>query len=135
MSETETVKVVLLGDTGVGKSSLLTRFAKDIYEEDISSTMSAAFMSRTVKVGDRNINFNVWDTAGQERFRALSQLYYRDALVVILIFSVTDADSYNNLKHWHKEVVENADPDIGQTYVSHRPRGQQRRPSLEFLPV
>ena len=123
----EQVKLVLLGDSGVGKSSLLQRFVNDTFEESTDSTMGASYLSKIIGNAGRSVKFNIWDTAGQERYRALAKMYYRDALVVLLVFSLTDADSFASLKHWYKEVLDNAPKNVGQLYRSVGGRGEQGR--------
>lgn len=125
----EQVKVVLLGDAGVGKSSLLRRFVQDAFGDDSEPTMGAAFLSRTIRVGDKSIHFNIWDTAGQERYRALAKMYYRDALVVLLVFSLAQPESWRSLSDWYQEVIDNAPKDIGTSLPSNRCGCQQRRPA------
>lgn len=112
----EQVKLVLLGDSGVGKSSLLRRFVHDTFNEETDSTMGASYLSKVVTLSDHSVKFNIWDTAGQERYRALAKMYYRDAMVVLLVFSLTEEESFDSLKHWYKEVQDNAPKNVSKSY-------------------
>ena len=118
MSEDEQIKVVLIGDPGVGKSSLLLRFISDRYASILEPTLGAAFLSRSLQVGEKKLVFNVWDTAGQERFRALTKIYYRDARAVILVCDLARKGTVEALKGWYREVRECAPNDVGQCYLS-----------------
>lgn len=114
-SSPEQVKLVLLGDSGVGKSSLLRRFVHDTFNEETDSTMGASYLSKVVTVPDHCVKFNIWDTAGQERYRSLAKMYYRDAMVVLLVFALSEETSFDSLRHWYKEVQENAPKNVGKT--------------------
>ena len=91
MSSDTTYKVVLLGDTNVGKTAILTRFAKGTFRKEMDSTIGAHFMSKivTLPTSDVKVKLQVWDTAGQERYRSITPIYYRDAAAAIVVFDIT----------------------------------------------
>ena len=91
-------KVAILGDLSVGKSSIITRFVHDKFEDFVSSTIGAAFISKKITIDDKIIKLDFWDTAGQERYRSLIPMYYRDAAVVIIVYDITSMDSFDNAK-------------------------------------
>mmetsp|Transcript_64498 Transcript_64498/g.155583 ORF Transcript_64498/g.155583 Transcript_64498/m.155583 type:complete len:206 (+) Transcript_64498:41-658(+) len=97
-------KVVLLGEGRVGKTSLVLRFCKDTYSDSQAPTIQASFLDKTVSVGDSRVSLAIWDTAGQERFHALGPIYYRDADSALLVFDITDPDSFIKVKSWVKEL-------------------------------
>lgn len=100
-----TMKVVLIGDSGVGKSSLMLRFTADTFDEDISATIGIDFKSKRVPVsGGGIVQLQLWDTAGQERFRTLTSSYYRGANAVLLVFDVNAPHSFEHLQRWLDEV-------------------------------
>lgn len=105
-------KLVLLGDSGVGKSSLLHRFVTDTFDMECSPTIGAAFMSKTITLAGRGLKFNIWDTAGQERYRALTKMYYRDATVALLVFDLTNPESFRSLDAWRLEIAEHGPRSI-----------------------
>lgn len=100
-------KLVLLGDSGVGKSSLIYRFLYDDFRPFSESTIGASFMSKVV--GD--IHFKVWDTAGQEKYRSLGSMYFRGAKCAILVFDVTNSKSFQGLQTWYEDLVKNRNED------------------------
>ena len=97
-------KVVLLGEGRVGKTSLVLRFCKDTYSDSQAPTIQASFLDKVVSVGDSRVSLAIWDTAGQERFHALGPIYYRDADSALLVFDITDPDSFIKVKSWVKEL-------------------------------
>lgn len=106
MKANNELKVVLLGDSGVGKSSVMLRFIINNFRLDTSSTIGASFMSKVMQLGERSIKFNIWDTAGQERYHSLARMYLRDADSAILIYDITNKESFKSLKTWHNELKE-----------------------------
>ncbi|KAK7320187.1 hypothetical protein RJT34_04923 [Clitoria ternatea] len=105
-------KAVLIGDTGVGKSNLLSRFAKDEFRLDSKPTIGVEFAYRNIKVGDKLIKAQIWDTAGQERFRAITSSYYRGALGALLVYDITRRSSYENVSKWLVELREFGGEDM-----------------------
>ena len=112
MSLPVTVKVVLLGNSGVGKTSISLRFAEDTFEAERKPTVGAAFLTQTITVRSEKVKFNIWDTAGQERYRAMAKMYYQDAQAAILVYDITDKESFKELKNWYRELKDNGPEDI-----------------------
>jgi small GTP-binding protein len=113
MAETRPVlsnKLVLLGDTSVGKSCLVVRFCRGEYFDYQEPTIGAAFLTQTVALDDCIIRFELWDTAGQERYRSLAPMYYRGASAAVIVFDVTNRDSFEGAKNWVKEIQRRGDP-------------------------
>ena len=106
------VKVVLLGESGVGKSSIVLRFVADNFKADGEATLGASYMGKILHIGDKSIKFNIWDTAGQERYHSLAKMYYRDANAAILVYDITKKGSFENLKRWHRELIESGPKDL-----------------------
>lgn len=113
-------KLLLIGDSGVGKSCLLLRFADDAFSECYISTIGVDFKIRTVKVGDKTVKLQIWDTAGQERFKTLTTAYYRSAHGVILVYDVNDKDSFAHLEQWLGEIRKNARETINILLVGNK---------------
>ncbi|KAJ3685396.1 hypothetical protein LUZ61_014560 [Rhynchospora tenuis] len=97
-------KLVLLGDVGTGKSSLVLRFVKGQFVEFQESTIGAAFFSQTVAVNDQTVKFEIWDTAGQERYHSLAPMYYRGAAAAIIVYDITNATTFTRAKKWVQEL-------------------------------
>ncbi|KAH7276292.1 hypothetical protein KP509_39G001100 [Ceratopteris richardii] len=97
-------KLVLLGDMGAGKSSLVLRFVKGQFFDFQESTIGAAFFSQTVAVNDITVKFEIWDTAGQERYHSLAPMYYRGAVAAIIVYDITNSDSFTRAKKWVQEL-------------------------------
>nr|CCA22973.1 Rab5 family GTPase putative [Albugo laibachii Nc14] len=98
------VKVVLLGDTGVGKSSLVLRFVTNNFRPYSESTIGASFMSKMIMVENTPIKYQIWDTAGQEKYHSLAPMYYRGAAAAIVVYDITRKQSLATLKNWVKEL-------------------------------
>lgn len=105
-------KLVLLGESAVGKSSLVLRFVKGAFHEFQESTIGAAFLTQTVVLDDTTVKFEIWDTAGQERYHSLAPMYYRGAQAAIVVYDITNADTFTRAKSWVGELHRHARPDI-----------------------
>jgi Ras-related protein Rab-5C len=105
-------KLVLLGDMGAGKSSLVLRFVKGQFLEFQESTIGAAFFSQTLAVNDATVKFEIWDTAGQERYHSLAPMYYRGAAAAIIVYDITSTDSFTRAKKWVQELQKQGNPNM-----------------------
>ncbi|KAI5480072.1 hypothetical protein MNV49_002037 [Pseudohyphozyma bogoriensis] len=106
------VKLVLLGESAVGKSSVVLRFCQNDFQANKEPTIGAAFLTQRCRLEDNVIKFEIWDTAGQERFRSLSPMYYRNSQASIVVYDVTKAASLEQAKTWVKELQRQANPNI-----------------------
>lgn len=97
-------KIILIGDSGVGKTSLMKRYTDHVFTKSGSSTIGVDFKIKTVTLNSKKIKLQIWDTAGQERFRAIVAHYYRGAHGIFLVFDVTNKDSFEHLKDWMSEL-------------------------------
>ena len=112
-----TCKVVLLGESGVGKTSIISRYINNTFKSQLMSTPGANFVTKNVIMEDENktIKFEIWDTAGQERYRSLAKVFYKNAAVCVLVYDITRKTSFDAIKnYWVKELKENAPKDISK---------------------
>lgn len=113
-------KLLLIGDSGVGKSCLLLRFADDTYTDSYISTIGVDFKIRTVEIEGKTTKLQIWDTAGQERFRTITSSYYRGANGIIIVYDVTDEDSFKNVKTWLQEIDRYASTNVCKLLVGNK---------------
>lgn len=106
------VKLVLLGEAAVGKSSLVLRFVNNDFQENKEPTIGAAFLTQKCNLPTRTIKFEIWDTAGQERFASLAPMYYRNAQAALVVYDLTKPTSLVKAKHWVAELQRQASPGI-----------------------
>ena len=116
-SKRREVKVVLLGDQGVGKSSLVLRFVTNNFKFDSETTIGASFMSKMIMIPQEDgeqmmVNFKIWDTAGQEKYHSLAPMYYRGAAAAIVVYDITRRKSFDCLKNWINELSQLGPEDI-----------------------
>merc|ERR1711943_118080 len=105
-------KLVLLGDSAVGKSSLVLRFVRGQFFEYQESTIGAAFLTQNVSLNDYTVKFEIWDTAGQERHHSLAPMYYRGAAAAVVVYDITNTESFSRAKSWVKELQRQGSPNI-----------------------
>ncbi|KAG5856558.1 ras-related protein Rab-25-like [Anguilla rostrata] len=105
-------KVVLIGESGVGKSNLLSRFTKNEFNHDSRTTIGVEFSTRTVQLDSATIKAQIWDTAGLERYRAITSAYYRGAVGALLVYDIAKQLTYESVEGWLKELYDHADPNI-----------------------
>jgi Ras-related protein Rab-11A len=103
-------KVVLIGDSGVGKSNLMTRYTSDEFNVESPSTIGVEFMTKGLKIDNRDVKVQIWDTAGQERFRAISRSIYHGAKGAMLVYDITNKQSFDNIPNWLNELVSHVSP-------------------------
>jgi Ras-related protein Rab-1A len=113
-------KLLLIGDSCVGKSSLLHRFADDIYTDSYISTIGVDFKIKTMMVNDKMVKLQIWDTAGQERFRTITSSYYRGAQGIIVVYDITDMESFTNVKVWLNEIDRYASENVDKLLVGNK---------------
>ena len=114
----QSCKVVLLGESGVGKTSIISRFINNVFGENIISTTGASYAGKTMTFDEfegKAIKFEIWDTAGQEQYRSLTKIFYKDAPAAILVYDITRKDSFLELKnYWYDQVKETAPKNISK---------------------
>ena len=123
MSSVEQVKVVLLGESGVGKTSIIAQFTSGKFDPDCVTSLSAQFISKTIEFENlqKAIKFDIWDTAGQEKYRALAKIFYKDAKAIILVYDITDQRSFDEVKsYWYEMVKSNGDQDAMIAIVANK---------------
>lgn len=111
-SSVTSIKLVLLGEAAVGKSSIVLRFVSNDFSENKEPTIGAAFLTQRVNIGEQTVKFEIWDTAGQERFASLAPMYYRNAQAALVVYDVTKPQSFIKARHWVKELHEQASKGI-----------------------
>ncbi|XP_077241093.1 ras-related protein RABA6a-like [Tasmannia lanceolata] len=120
-------KAVLIGDSAVGKSNLLSRFAGGEFRLDSKPTIGVEFACRKIRVNNKLIKAQIWDTAGQERFRAITSSYYRGALGALLVYDITQRSTFHNLKKWLEELRAMGDSDMVIVLVGNKLDLQDKR--------
>lgn len=113
-------KLVFIGDSGVGKSALLLRFADNTYTESYTTTIGVDFKTRTLECDRKKIKLQIWDTSGQERFRTITSSYYRGSHGIVVVYDVTNEESFNNVKHWFQEVDKYAMDNVNKLLVGNK---------------
>ena len=121
-NQIETFKVVLLGEAGVGKTSIISQFIDQNFQEDLQSSTGGTFSSKSFSYGGGKIlKFEIWDTAGQERYRSLTKMFYRDANAAVLVYDITRKLSFEELQsYWVEQIKESAPPNILLAIVANK---------------
>jgi Ras-related protein Rab-8A len=121
------IKLLVIGDSGVGKSCLLLRFCDDSFTPSFISTIGIDFKIRTVELDGKRVKLQIWDTAGQERFRTITTAYYRGAMGIALVYDVTDERSFNNIRNWLRNIDEYASEDVDRILIGNKCDAVERR--------
>jgi len=119
MTENKICKVILVGESGVGKTCIIVRFVSEEYKEETISTTGASYASKIIEFADykKSIQFQIWDTAGQEKYRGLTKLFYKDAKIVILVYDITRRKSFEEIKnYWYNQIKENSSEEISKIF-------------------
>jgi len=114
------IKLLLIGDSGVGKSCLLLRFCDDAWTPSFITTIGIDFKIRTIELDGKRIKLQIWDTAGQERFRTITTAYYRGAMGILLVYDVTDERSFNNVRTWHSNIEQHASEGVNKILIGNK---------------
>lgn len=126
------IKLLLLGDSAVGKSSLLMRFTENKFEQNFVITIGVDFRMKTIKRGKKYLRIQVWDTAGQERFRTITPAYYRSAMGVILTYDITDEKTFDNVEYWLHNLEQHGSQDVQKILIGNKcdlPDAQRKVPA------
>ena len=116
MDEVIPCKIVLIGESGVGKTSIISRFVNNKFSSTLPSTPGAVFATKTILIEGKKIKFEIWDTAGQEKYRALAKVFYKNAHVCILVYDITRRETFEELKNfWINEIKVNSLPNISKS--------------------
>jgi len=114
------IKLLLIGDSGVGKSCLLLRFSDDSFTPSFITTIGIDFKIRTIELEGKRIKLQIWDTAGQERFRTITTAYYRGAMGILLVYDVTDEKSFSNIRNWIRNIEQHATDNVNKMLVGNK---------------
>eukprot|EP01103_Thecamoeba_quadrilineata_P011115 TRINITY_DN2585_c0_g1_i1.p1 TRINITY_DN2585_c0_g1~~TRINITY_DN2585_c0_g1_i1.p1 ORF type:complete len:212 (-),score=43.51 TRINITY_DN2585_c0_g1_i1:131-766(-) len=114
------IKLLLIGDSGVGKSCLLLRFSDDSFIPSFITTIGIDFKIRTIELEGKKIKLQIWDTAGQERFRTITTAYYRGAMGILLVYDVTDEKSFANIRNWIRNIEQHATESVNKMLLGNK---------------
>lgn len=120
-------KLLLIGDSGVGKTCVLFRFSEDAFNSTFISTIGIDFKIRTIELDGKKIKLQIWDTAGQERFRTITTAYYRGAMGIMLVYDITNDKSFENIKNWIRNIEEHASSDVEKMVLGNKCDMEDRR--------
>ncbi|KAL9420017.1 hypothetical protein AB3S75_035163 [Citrus x aurantiifolia] len=113
-------KIVLIGDSAVGKSNLLSRFARNEFDSNSKATIGVEFQTQVVDIDGKEVKAQIWDTAGQERFRAVTSAYYRGAVGALVVYDITRRSSFDSVKRWLEELTTHCDTAVGRMLVGNK---------------
>jgi|EP00550_Attheya_septentrionalis_P005776 Ras-related protein Rab-8A len=114
------VKLLMIGDSGVGKTCLLLRYANDSFSPTFITTIGIDFKIKNIKVDDKKIKMQIWDTAGQERFRTITTSYFRGAQGILMLYDVTDRRSFESIRNWINQIEQHADVHVNKVLVGNK---------------
>ncbi|KAJ3448044.1 ras and ef-hand domain-containing protein [Anaeramoeba flamelloides] len=127
INEERYFKILIIGDTGVGKSCIMVRFTEETFNETYISTIGVDFKVRTVEVNNKPVKLQIWDTAGQERFKTITRNYYKGSQGILMVYDVTNSKSFENIKNWSSEVDKFSNSEFCKYLVGNKCDLQEKR--------
>jgi len=121
------VKIMLIGDSNVGKTSIIKRYCKNIFSKSHISTVGIDLETKNIKIGKHIINLQLWDTAGQERYRVLSKNYYNNSDAFIIVYDITNLKSFESVKNWIEQIKENASENVKSVLLGNKSDLEDKR--------
>lgn len=115
-----TAKILILGDSSVGKSSILMRYTENTFNTNMATTVGIDYKLKKIKVDDVELKLQIWDTAGQEKYRSLAQNYYKNSMGVLLVFDVTEEDTFDNVRNWVRQIKNHAGENICKVLIANK---------------
>jgi len=115
-----TAKILILGDSSVGKSSILMRYTDNTFATNMTTTVGIDYKLKKIKVDDVELKLQIWDTAGQEKYRSLAQNYYKNSMGVLLVFDVTEEDTFDNVRNWVRQIKNHAGENICKVLLANK---------------
>lgn len=121
-NETEdySIKIVVVGDSGVGKSNILTRYAQDEFNQDSKATVGVELYTKTYKISEKHVKVHLWDTAGQERYKSITAAYYRGAKGAMIVYDMTRPETFDNVDKWFNEIREFGEKNVQLLLVGNK---------------
>jgi len=113
-------KIIIVGDSGVGKSNILGRYINNIFKQDTKSTVGVEFASKKIKANGVNIKLQIWDTAGQERYRSITSAYYRGSKGCFIVYDISSAQTFESVEKWYEEVLKSGEKDISIILIGNK---------------
>jgi small GTP-binding protein len=110
--EEYSIKIVVVGDSGVGKSNILTRYVQDEFNQDSKATVGVELSTKTYKINDKFVKVHLWDTAGQERYKSITSAYYKGAKGAMIVYDITRPETFNNVDKWFNEIREFGEKNV-----------------------
>ena len=113
-------KIIIVGDSGVGKSNILGRYINNIFKQDTKSTVGVEFASKKIKANGVNIKLQIWDTAGQERYRSITSAYYRGSKGCFIVYDISSLQTFESVEKWYEEVLKSGEKDISVILIGNK---------------
>ena len=114
-----TIKTVLIGESGTGKTSIIKRYCSGVFTDDSIATLGSSFQTKQITLSDKTkVKLEIWDTAGQEAYRSLNKIFYKDAKIIIFVYDITKATSYEEIQaYWLQDIKTNADANASKFHL------------------
>ena len=124
-------KIILIGDSGVGKTNILTRFTKNTFNNDNKSTIGVEFGTKIINIQDHIVKLQIWDTAGQERYKSITVAYYKGSKGAFIVYDVSKKQSFDNVIKWYNDIKKNGEKDLSIILIGNKTDIKDREVSFE----